>query len=141
MGLLPIETLPTLMKVVGVRFDTEHKRFLFPLSKHDNLQVALAAIRVIVEPLPRTVIAAAQLSHRRDNPSRVVDIDCNDEEIDIKRAIEEKAAATTKILQEKIKERLLSNLAPFQREGVLFVINNNGRALIADEMGLGNSPV
>jgi hypothetical protein len=136
-GLLPNETLPTLMRVNGVRFDTEQKRFLFPLSEHDNLQVAMAAIRVIVEPLPRTVIAAAQLSHRRDNPSRVVDIDCNDDEIDIQKAIEEKAAATTKILQGKMKDRLLGNLAPFQREGVLFVINNNGRSLIADEMGLG----
>ena len=32
---------------------------------------------------------------------------------------------------------MLHKLAPFQREGVKFVLNKGGRALIADEMGLG----
>jgi hypothetical protein len=33
--------------------------------------------------------------------------------------------------------RLYQALAHFQREGVEFVVRNNGRAIIADEMGLG----
>ena len=33
---------------------------------------------------------------------------------------------------------MLHKLAPFQREGVKFVLNKGGRALIADEMGLGS---
>ena len=140
--MLPNETLSTLRRVKGMRFDYENAIMLFPLTEHDNLQVALAAIRIIVEPLPRSVIAAVQLSHKRDNPSRVVDYDNNSssvEPIDIQKALEEKAEATDKVLLTKINEKLLKALAPFQREGVLFTVNNNGRALIADEMGLGGS--
>lgn len=36
-------------------------------------------------------------------------------------------------------ERLHSALMPFQREGVKFVIQQNGRACIGDEMGLGKT--
>jgi hypothetical protein len=139
-GMLPHETLSTLRRVRGMRFDYENEIMLFPLTEHDNLQVALAAIRIIVEPLPRSVIAAVQLSHKRDNPSRIVDYDnisSSEEPIDIQKALEEKAEATDKVLLTKINEKLLKALAPFQREGVLFTVNNNGRALIADEMGLG----
>ena len=140
--MLPHETLSTLRRVKGMRFDYENAIMLFPLTEHDNLQVALAAIRIIVEPLPRSVIAAVQLSHKRDNPSRIVDYDnpsSSEEPIDIQKALEEKAEATDKVLLTKINEKLLKALAPFQREGVLFTVNNNGRALIADEMGLGKS--
>jgi SNF2 family DNA or RNA helicase len=140
--MLPHETLSTLRRVKGMRFDYENAIMLFPLTEHDNLQVALAAIRIIVEPLPRSVIAAVQLSHKRDNPSRIVDYDnpsSSEEPIDVQKALEEKAEATDKVLSTKINEKLLKALAPFQREGVLFTVNNNGRALIADEMGLGKS--
>ena len=187
-GTLPKETLSTLRLVRGVRFDYQNKRMLFPLSEHDNLQVALATIRVTVEPLPRQVIAAAQLSHRRDNPNpnknssstsssssssnssrtnnspnngknrdfngrnnnndddedddemiSTIDTRDNDDgkDFDIESAIQNKIDNNLNSLRGKIKERLLQSLAPFQREGVLFVLNNNGRALIADEMGLG----
>jgi hypothetical protein len=64
-GSLPSATLQTLKNVPGVRFDDEKKRFLFPLSEHDKLQVALALLRITVDPLPRAVIAAAQLSYQR----------------------------------------------------------------------------
>jgi len=36
-----------------------------------------------------------------------------------------------------IPDSLLQALAPFQHEGVRFVMKNDGRALVADEMGLG----
>jgi hypothetical protein len=127
-GMLPHETLSTLRRVRGMRFDYENEIMLFPLTEHDNLQVALAAIRIIVEPLPRSVIAAVQLSHKRDNPSRIVDYDnisSSEEPIDIQKALEEKAEATDKVLLTKINEKLLKALAPFQREGVLFTVNNN----------------
>lgn len=41
------------------------------------------------------------------------------------------------ILRARLSERLLRNLAEFQKEGVVFAYNNDGRVLIADEMGLG----
>ena len=52
---------------------------------------------------------------------------------------EKKIEENLNALRGKISEKLLQSLAPFQREGVLFVLNNRGRALIADEMGLGTS--
>lgn len=130
--------------VPGVRFDAKNKRLLFPLSEHDNLTVALATIRVCSDPLPRSVIAAAQLSYQRDNPSRIMNIDNNaegddgdDGGYDIKKDADNKIEDNLNALRGKLSEKLLNSLAPFQREGVLFVMNNNGRALIADEMGLG----
>eukprot|EP00760_Papus_ankaliazontas_P037734 PhM_4_TR8733/c0_g1_i1/m.82555/K14440/SMARCAL1, HARP; SWI/SNF-related matrix-associated actin-dependent regulator of chromatin subfamily A-like protein 1 len=39
----------------------------------------------------------------------------------------------------RIPEFLLSKLRPFQRDGVQFVIDHNGRAMIGDEMGLGKT--
>ena len=45
---------------------------------------------------------------------------------------------TLKLLRAaEIPDSLLQALAPFQQEGVRFVMNNEGRALVADEMGLG----
>ena len=45
---------------------------------------------------------------------------------------------TLKLLRAaNIPDSLLQALAPFQQEGVRFVMNNDGRALVADEMGLG----
>ena len=78
-GTLPKETLSTLKMVEGVRFDEKNKRLLFPLSEHDKLAVALSSILIRTELLPRNVIAAAQLSYRRDNPSRIMNIDNDDE--------------------------------------------------------------
>jgi len=40
-------------------------------------------------------------------------------------------------LKGTIPDSVLHCLAPFQRDAVLFVLRNKGRALIADEMGLG----
>lgn len=40
-------------------------------------------------------------------------------------------------LKGHIPDKVLHQLAPFQREAVQFVMGNKGRAMIADEMGLG----
>jgi SWI/SNF-related matrix-associated actin-dependent regulator 1 of chromatin subfamily A len=41
--------------------------------------------------------------------------------------------------KEALPEHLRKSLMPFQRQGVAFVIRQNGRALIGDEMGLGKT--
>jgi hypothetical protein len=68
----------------------------------------------------------------RFNASNVIDVDGDDE---TKNSIAVKDEETLRALKGKIHDKLLNSLAPFQREGVLFVLNNKGRALIADEMG------
>lgn len=70
-----------------------------------------------MDALPREIIAAAQLKNQRDtveNPSE-----------------------SLLNLKGTIPDSVLHCLAPFQRDAVLFVLRNKGRALIADEMGLG----
>ncbi|CAD6227673.1 GSCOCG00001353001-RA-CDS [Cotesia congregata] len=39
----------------------------------------------------------------------------------------------------RIDPKLMETLMPFQREGILFGINKNGRCMIADDMGLGKT--
>lgn len=110
----------SLIKMVnGVRFDWDTSRWIFPLNAHDTLQVALTSAQVLVEPLPRMALVAAQIHKRREQQGISKDLD--------------------HVLGERIHERLFQALAPFQRQGVHFVLMNEGRAMIADEMGLGKT--
>lgn len=69
-----------------------------------------------MEPLPRSIITAAQLKNQREQSNT------------------EDALYS---LMGTVPDKVLHSLAPFQREAVQFIIKNNGRALVADEMGLG----
>ena len=111
-----------LREINGVRYDSLTKRVVFPLESHDKLQVSLATLRIGVEPLLRSTLAAAQMQNNR-NKARASQENYNAE----------------KVLRGRLHERLLSSLADFQKEGVLFAVQNEGRVLIADEMGLGKT--
>ncbi|XP_063984206.1 SWI/SNF-related matrix-associated actin-dependent regulator of chromatin subfamily A-like protein 1 isoform X2 [Diachasmimorpha longicaudata] len=50
-----------------------------------------------------------------------------------------KKKATTEAILSKVDETLISKLMPFQRDGIVFGIQKNGRCMIADEMGLGKT--
>ena len=120
--------LSTFDKIPGAKFDWQACRWLFPLSCHDALHVSLATYhKHLVEPLPRYTIAAAQLKNQRDeqnSSNRIGDSKGN--------GVESLLA-----LKGHIPDKVLHQLAPFQREAVQFVMGNKGRAMIADEMGLG----
>jgi len=113
--------------VPGAKFDWQSCRWLFPLSAHDVLHVALTTHhKHPVEPLPRYTIAAAQLKNQRDEQNAPGQGDAAGS-----------AAESLLALKGHIPDKVLHQLAPFQRQAVHFVMGNKGRAMIADEMGLG----
>jgi SWI/SNF-related matrix-associated actin-dependent regulator of chromatin subfamily A-like protein 1 len=123
-GSVSSNVVELIKRVPGMRFDSSRNRLLFPLSQHNNLQVALGRMNVFVEPIPKLALAAAMLQNSKDADARGS-------------SAAEAAERVLKQLRTRIHDSLLQALAPFQREGVQFVIKNDGRALIADEMGLG----
>ena len=54
-----------------------------------------------------------------------------------KARLEKEFPSARKLVKLGVPKKLADTLAPFQRGGVDFVIEKEGRALIADEMGLG----
>lgn len=120
-GFIPLNIISTLQRAPGGRFDWNMKRWVFPLSSHDMLQVALSYKSLIVDPLPRTIIATAQLAAGSASASAIA------------------SQSSDQILKDRLSPRLLQSLASFQREAVAFVLKNDGRAMICDEMGLGKT--
>ena len=43
------------------------------------------------------------------------------------------------VMQQRLPAATLANLFPFQRDGVRFIVRSKGRALLADEPGLGKT--
>lgn len=113
------KALQVLNTVPGIRFDKDEAHWVCPLSMHDNVSYALFTAGALMSELPRTVLSALSLSaKRRDGDASRVD---------------------TSSVQQRLPYRLYSALAPFQREGVAFALNNDGKVFIADEMGLGKT--
>lgn len=116
-GLVTVDIMNLIRSVHGFRFDSENHRLIFPLSAHDFLHVGLIRNGCTIEPLPRTVLAALQ--------------------VETKDVLNSDELSTSTPGSSDIPRQINQALATFQREGVGFVLRNNGRALIADEMGLG----
>jgi SWI/SNF-related matrix-associated actin-dependent regulator 1 of chromatin subfamily A len=126
------EIISMIAKKDGVRLNRSLRRFHVPLSEHDSLASALSSLGVLVDPLPRSVIVSAQLQRSQTATSS-----------SSSNGSPGSTWAKAKIFQDlrstPIPARLLKGLAGFQREGIEFVLRNEGRALIADEMGLGKT--
>lgn len=57
--------LTVLKQVPGVRFDWDKKRFVFPISEHNKLKVALSLVGLYVEALPPLTLAAITLKQNK----------------------------------------------------------------------------
>ena len=84
----------------------------------------MRTLRHGVEALPRLTLTVAQLKNERDAQLALSGGQWNPEE-----SLHE--------LKGLVPDSVLHQLAPFQRDAVAFVMRKKGRALVADEMGLG----
>ncbi len=115
--------LNTFKLVPGVRFDWASRppRWLFPISFHDQLYALLEKMHdACIHPLPSSILDVMREKHRlrNNNVNGLYD------------ALK---------LDSFIPESLLVQLASFQKQGVEFILRNDGRALLADDMGLGKT--
>lgn len=99
---------------IGARFVDRH--WLIPLERHEEIRVRLTPLCVRFHPLDRATLNALTLS--RDEAGHVT--------------AEELSNAYPVPLT------LSEHLAPYQRDGVLFILKA-GSALLADDMGLGKT--
>ncbi|KAG5185466.1 hypothetical protein JKP88DRAFT_354190 [Tribonema minus] len=124
----------------GAEYDKEKRKWKFPLASHDRLATGLSN-HVKVIGIPRPAMGAAMIA---SSAAAAKAAEQGDDAEDVK-VLEGKAAGQgddagdAKVLEGKVPEQLLKALAPFQREGVSFVLSKGGRAMIGDEMGLGKT--
>jgi SWI/SNF-related matrix-associated actin-dependent regulator 1 of chromatin subfamily A len=116
--------LTTFQLIQGVRFDWSSRppQWTFPVPFHDQLHAILEKSHgMVVHSLPPTILAVAREKCRQINDAGGLE------------------AHRTPRLEEHIPECILMQLAPFQKQGVEFILRNEGRALLADDMGLGKT--
>ena len=107
------DILVEVYEVHGGKKDVEQHHWVFPLKNYDYLVKNLRQIPYItVHPLPQQIIDVFIRSQGRRQE---------------------------KVSLDRIPAQLLSQLMPYQKEGVLFVLQKGGRAMICDEMGLGKT--
>lgn len=122
------EIVATFQLIPSAQFDwkADPPRWLIPISYHDQLSAILEKMHgVSVEHLPKRV-----LREFKSSSSRYVSAG---EEAVVKRITGEID------LKDSITSGVMEMLAPFQLQGVEFVVRGGGRSLIADDMGLGKT--
>lgn len=103
-----------------------------PLSQHVSFCVAMQQRRIVCERIPQRVLnqlAAANASSDEAEGNAGSNSKMDDDGY----AREEDGDISD------IPRSVWSSLAPFQRAGVSWIVRNNGRALLADEPGLGKT--
>ncbi|CAO4369008.1 unnamed protein product [Caenorhabditis nigoni] len=105
-----------LIKQVPSRsYDPNKKLWTVSLSEHStmsNLLKNAQSVKVEIEPIPMNILGMMTSFKPKPTPSDL-----------------------TKIMDPELIKRLF----PYQKEGVTFALERNGRILLADEMGLGKS--
>ncbi|XP_036029216.1 SWI/SNF-related matrix-associated actin-dependent regulator of chromatin subfamily A-like protein 1 isoform X1 [Onychomys torridus] len=101
-------------------YDAKTRKWSFLLEEHNKLIAKSRDLRQVrLDPLPKTVTLAFASQLEKTSLSAIADIP----EADLS----------------GVDAKLVSNLMPFQREGVSFAISKRGRLLLADDMGLGKT--
>lgn len=115
------EELIALFKQMDSRnYDAKTRKWSFLLEEHNNLIARSRDLQQVkLEPLPKTVTLAFASQLEKTSLKAKADIP----EADLS----------------GVDAKLVSNLMPFQREGVSFAISKRGRLLLADDMGLGKT--
>eukprot|EP00960_Hanusia_phi_P032149 749710-Hanusia_phi.AAC.2 len=111
-------------KLMG-KFESEHKRWVFPLCQYYKLVNEISRMNA-TEPANSTI----GLIPVPDNVFKVLKNDP---------AVSTVNHSKAKILFEALPLTVTNKLLPFQRDGVLFGLAREGRVLIGDEMGLGKT--
>lgn len=101
-------------------YDPRTRRWNFLLEEHNKLIAKARELKQVqLDPLPKTVTLAFASQMEKTSLKLKVDVP----EADLS----------------GVDAKLVSNLMPFQREGVSFAISKRGRLLLADDMGLGKT--
>ena len=108
------QLLAIVKTVPSAQYNAAKKTWTFLISDHDTVMRKLAPLKPEVEvtPLPPWILATFRKP--RDLNPALVDLSTID-------------------------PFLLTNLMPFQQEGVKYGVSRDGRVLIADDMGLGKT--
>ncbi len=102
----------------GATFDKATRHWRFPISSYDSLLAALSRKAKVIG-VPRSAINAALLASGGQE------------------VIEVSGEGSDGL--NGVPNQVVKALAPFQKDGVRFVLERGGRALVADEMGLGKT--
>ncbi|KAL1770599.1 SWI SNF-related matrix-associated actin-dependent regulator of chromatin subfamily A 1 [Sigmodon hispidus] len=115
------EELIALFKQMDSRiYDVKTRKWSFLLEEHNKLITKSRELRQVhLEALPKTVTLAFASQLEKTSLNAKADVP----EVDLS----------------GVDAKLVSNLMPFQREGVSFAISKRGRLLLADDMGLGKT--
>ncbi|EGV95627.1 SWI/SNF-related matrix-associated actin-dependent regulator of chromatin subfamily A-like protein 1 [Cricetulus griseus] len=115
------EELIALFKQMNSRnYDVKTRKWSFLLEEHNKLIAKSRDLRQVqLDPLPKTVTLAFASQLEKTSLNAKADVP----EVDLS----------------GVDAKLVSNLMPFQREGVSFAISKRGRLLLADDMGLGKT--
>lgn len=115
------EAMIALFKQMESRnYDPKTRKWNFLLEEHNKLIARSRELKQVqLDPLPKTVTLAFASQLEKTSPQLKADVP----EADLS----------------GVDAKLVSNLLPFQREGVSFAISKRGRLLLADDMGLGKT--
>mmetsp|Transcript_18830 Transcript_18830/g.61423 ORF Transcript_18830/g.61423 Transcript_18830/m.61423 type:complete len:843 (+) Transcript_18830:58-2586(+) len=102
-----------------------------PLSQHVNFCVAMQNERIVCERIPQRVLASLATAQLDDEDFRAGNARMDDE--GYARGDDDEDSVSD------IPRSIWNALAPFQKYGVSWIVRNNGRALLADEPGLGKT--
>ena len=101
------------------------------MSQHVNFCVAMQNERIVCERIPQRVLASLATAQLDDEDFRAGNARMDDE--GYARGDDDEDSVSD------IPRSIWNALAPFQRYGVSWIVRNNGRALLADEPGLGKT--